>query len=99
MPAIQQRPNERIDQFLSLIACLVLNVFDPSQPDKVLQHLAANAFPELRPRDIETAISVCRNRGRGSFGARRHLVIASGKWWGTQASQRRFMTATPATRR
>jgi hypothetical protein len=65
MVRLDERPDERIDQLVYLIICINLNAFDTSQPDKVVKHLAAQAFPKLTARDIETAFNASRARGRG----------------------------------
>lgn len=57
-------PNERTRELFNLVRDVENGNFD-SKPDKVAKHEAAQAFPKLAARDIETAFSVVHDRGRG----------------------------------
>jgi hypothetical protein len=59
------RTNERTRQFLGLLDCLQIGALHNSKPDKIVKHEAAQAFPKLAARDIETAFNVVLDRGRG----------------------------------
>jgi hypothetical protein len=65
MSRTDSNSNERTRQLFSLVRRLESGALDSLKPDKLAKHKAAQAFPKLALRDIDTAFSVVRDRGAG----------------------------------